>query len=1078
MRNGKTGTPGRVGQEPSAPTSSPGAVPAQIHSDWVRRFAKFSVLLLSGYALVAACVTLIGWFSGRPRLTDWIATGIPMFANTAVGAFAAGIALLAGLVRAPFARQTTVFCAAIVGAIGAATLIEHLFRVDLRIDTLLVQPQWENRAAVSPGRMGPPAALSYTLLGAALLLYAGGSKARRFVPTLGLLVLAISLIPIVGYLFKADPLFSIAPVTGIALQTATIILALSLALLALVHELEPTATVFRDDSAGWLTRRALPCIFLVPLCFGWIFVYGRDERWFDRGIGLALMSIALISAFCCLLRWCLAPLQRAEVELHTRNEHLQTIIDNTPECVKLVASDGTLLAMNRAGLGALQAESSQQVLGSNVFEIVAPDHREAFRRMHERVCAGGREHLEFEILGLKGALRRMETHAASVLDPLTGQRAHLAVTRDVTERRHAEGELRKSQERLLIHSKVLESMAEGVVLTGEDGTIVYTNPASDQMFGYSSGEQIGKPATIHNDLPPEENRRMVESIIDHLRQNGTWEGEFRNVRKDGSRFITHAKISTLALGDGKFWVCVQQDITERKRAEANLADARQRLKTALAAGNVATWVWDIKEDRMYPDENLALFFGLPFDSADGASVARYVLFVHEGDRSRVEQKIACALQSADGKYEAEYRIVVPGRPIRWVIARGRVERDMYGVASKMHGIVLDVTARKEAEEALRESAARLNFALEAARLGDWDLDLTNDTSRRSLRHDQCFGYNEPVADWGFEKFIQHVHPEDRDHVADSFKEALKQLKDLQFECRVVWPDGSIHWIAGRGGIYRAVDCTPVRMLGVVMDITERKRAELALAHAQTELERVNVELERTVEARTAELRETIGELEAFSYSISHDLRSPLRAMQGYSDELLQKHSDLDAESVHYLHRINKSAGRMDLLIQDVLAYSRVAKGNITLRPLRVDALVKDIIEQTPELQAPGARIEVQEIPAVMGHEAYLTQCVSNLLANAVKFVPPGRTPHVVVRCEQRGEIVRLWFEDNGIGISREHHMNIFQIFGRVYPDKKYPGTGIGLAIVRKAVERMGGAVGVESELGQGSRFWIQLQKAS
>ena len=160
--------------------------------------------------------------------------------------------------------------------------------------------------------------------------------------------------------------------------------------------------------------------------------------------------------------------------------------------------------------------------------------------------------------------------------------------------------------------------------------------------------------------------------------------------------------------------------------------------------------------------------------------------------------------------------------------------DAHGQIVGASKVARDITDRRRAQEALRESQAALEFTLEAARIGDWDLDLIHDTSRRSLRHDQCLGYNEPIPekDWGFEVFIQHVHPEDRARVERDFREAVSELKDWQFECRVIWPDESIHWIAVHGSIYRAVDGKPVRMLGIIANITERKQAEQALLESR------------------------------------------------------------------------------------------------------------------------------------------------------------------------------------------------------------------------------------------------------
>ncbi len=251
-----------------------------------------------------------------------------------------------------------------------------------------------------------------------------------------------------------------------------------------------------------------------------------------------------------------------------------------------------------------------------------------------------------------------------------------------------------------------------------------------------------------------------------------------------------------------------------------------------------------------------------------------------------------------------------------------------------------------------------------------------------------------------------------------------------------------------------------------------------LRQAKAELEHANEDLDRRVRERTVKLRETITELEAFSYSISHDLRAPLRAMQGYSEALLSEKADhLDAEGKHYLERIHRAAGRLDLLIQDVLAYSRLSQGDVQLTRIPLEMFFKELLYGYPEVTE-KLKIDLHSpMPSVIGHEAYLSQCVSNLLQNAAKFSRAGVPPKVLIRTEQAGGWVRIWFEDNGIGIAPEHHTQIFQIFGRVYGDKQFEGTGIGLAIVRKAAERMGGKVGVLSELGKGSRFWLSLKKA-
>jgi signal transduction histidine kinase len=233
-----------------------------------------------------------------------------------------------------------------------------------------------------------------------------------------------------------------------------------------------------------------------------------------------------------------------------------------------------------------------------------------------------------------------------------------------------------------------------------------------------------------------------------------------------------------------------------------------------------------------------------------------------------------------------------------------------------------------------------------------------------------------------------------------------------------------------------------------------------------------------VAERTASLSEAIAQMEEFSYSVSHDLRAPVRAMQGYARAVLDDYGDrLEEEGRDYLKRIVRSGERMDRLVRDILTYSRLARSELTFRPVLLDTLVEDIANHYPDMQEPRARVMREgELGIVLAHEPSLAQAISNLLNNAVKFVATGVTPRVHLYSEDYGEWVRLWVEDNGIGIKPEHQARLFGLFQRVHPDKSYEGTGVGLAVVRRSVERMGGRVGMESN-GAGSKFWIELKRA-
>jgi light-regulated signal transduction histidine kinase (bacteriophytochrome) len=263
-------------------------------------------------------------------------------------------------------------------------------------------------------------------------------------------------------------------------------------------------------------------------------------------------------------------------------------------------------------------------------------------------------------------------------------------------------------------------------------------------------------------------------------------------------------------------------------------------------------------------------------------------------------------------------------------------------------------------------------------------------------------------------------------------------------------------------------------LSFTLDLTNQKAAE-------AEILQLNDTLEQRVQKRTNQLEEANQELQAFAYSVSHDLRAPLRGMQGFSQALLEDYGDkIDNQGQEYVRRIVAGASRMEDLIQDLLSYSRLSRAELRLQRLDLSNIVMEAMNQIEsELKQRQAQVNVEHpLPQVMAHHSTLVQMVANLLSNAIKFLPDGDTPKVRVWAEQQGDWVRLWVEDNGIGIEPEYHQRIFRVFERLHGIESYPGTGIGLAIVRKGAERLGAKVGVESQLGEGSRFWIELPKAN
>jgi PAS domain S-box-containing protein len=393
----------------------------------------------------------------------------------------------------------------------------------------------------------------------------------------------------------------------------------------------------------------------------------------------------------------------------------------------------------------------------------------------------------------------------------------------------------------------------------------------------------------------------------------------------------------------------------------------------------------------------------------------------------------------------------------------RAMRNGKGELVGLAKVARDITRKKRLEEDLRASEEHLQLILESAT--DYaisTLSLDGVIRTWNTGAERIFGYTaeEMIGRTGRILFV----PEDQQHRQD-LQEIDIALKNGRAE-NERWQqrkDGSRLWASGLMLPMKDAEGRPVACLKILRDWTQQRLAEQ--------------NLEKMVAERTAKLRELVGELEAFSYSIAHDMRAPLRAMQGFAHMLEE---ELDGERKprvnEYLRRISTSAHRLDLLIEDVLNYSKIVRAELHLEPVDANAIVREIIESYPNLQEADIQVE-GTLPPVMGGRAALTQVIANLLGNSVKFVKPGAKAKIRIRAEDRDGFVRLWFKDNGIGIPREAHERVFQMLQRINSRDEYEGTGIGLAIVRKAVERMSGRVGVESEVGVGSKFWIDLQRA-
>jgi PAS domain S-box-containing protein len=537
-------------------------------------------------------------------------------------------------------------------------------------------------------------------------------------------------------------------------------------------------------------------------------------------------------------------------------------------------------------------------------------------------------------------------------------------------------------------------------------------------------------------------------------------------------------------------------IIKDRETEA-LRASEERLRLAVSGGNVGTWEWEVGTNRLVWSAELKRMFGWR-TAADDLTMQMFMEAVHPEDRGLVEATLQRAITEA-ANHTVEFRIVRPDGSLRWIAASGgRGEYDAAGRAVRMWGVGLDITERKRADEEIKRREAQLGEAQRIAHLGSYEWDVSTNTVHRSEELLRIFGVPPDQFDPTFEGYLERVHPEDRSTTGTIIQEAFRDRSPFEFEERIVRPDGAIRLLHSQGKWILDNHQQPVSLVGICHDITERRQAEdqlrrneeqaLALleervATRTAELYDKNLELEDQISQRkrVAELlRSRNEELKAFAYTVSHDLKAPLRGIAGYAQELDRRHrTGLDERAVWCITQILTASRSLDRLIEDLLHYSRLDAE--TPSPTEVDltemleAILADrkaaIVERHAEV------VDNLSVRRVRTWERGLLQTMTNLIDNALKYSRHAKPPRIHVSSEQVPDAVRITVSDNGIGFDMKYHDRIFGLFNRLVRQEDFEGTGAGLAIVKKVIEKMGGTIRAESIPGSGTTFFVELPNA-
>ncbi|WP_254508733.1 hybrid sensor histidine kinase/response regulator [Anatilimnocola floriformis] len=627
-----------------------------------------------------------------------------------------------------------------------------------------------------------------------------------------------------------------------------------------------------------------------------------------------------------------------------------------------------------------------------------------------------------------------------------------------------ERDLDEQRERL---RTTLASIGDAVISTDVDGNVVYLNSVAERLTGWSNQDAFGRPLEYVFKIVNETTREKVENPAVRALRDGVIVGLANHtilVAKHGSETPIDDSAAPIQRADGKIVGCVLvfRDVTERRKSEAALHAAKLRRDMMLVAGEIGTWEFDIVENLVRADHNLAGMFGVTTAEALGGPLAAYTKAIHPDDLPRVLEMIGRALDSQD-KFEAEYRILKSNGNIISVIARGAIERDADGKALRMPGVIVDITKQRMAEERLRASELQRQLALESGELGTWNIDPAN----RALKSDERFRviYSGRSNDLTYEQAFACIHDDDREKVREAVAAAIDIDNPAPYssEYRVVHVDGSVRWVGAKGranfGI-RDGHKTLLSFDGVVVDITSERQ----MADELREL--------------AANLSEVDRRKNEFLAMLAHELRNPLAPMRNALQ--LVKVSDGHQLQVA-TDMMDRQINQMVRLVDDLLDVSRISMGKIELRRDRV--LLAPIIQQAIESCRPlidsakhQLSVHLPTQPIYLNADAVrLTQVFTNILSNACKYTNAGGEIAVFVTLGEAEVAVAV--KDSGVGISADMLERVFQMFTQVDEslEKSQGGLGIGLSLVKTLVEMHAGSVIGKSEgPGKGSEFIVRL----
>ena len=785
-----------------------------------------------------------------------------------------------------------------------------------------------------------------------------------------------------------------------------------------------------------------------------------------------IFRLGIFAGLSFLISWLSESRQRTEEALRTSRDQLQVILDSVADGITAQDNTGKAIFANEAAAQIMGYPTARQMVGSSVYQErdtvefldteddnplprdKLPDHavRTQGIRVEQNVC------IRYPKTGEK---RWLTVKSTPIFDE--AKRVHLVINvlRDITEVQKYENNLREQHERFQV---TLVSITDAVITTDTEGIIDFMNPVAENYTGWSKEEAVGRRIKEVITLTDEETQDIVTDIFNHNSQHQLL------VARNGEKLPVKSSAAPLKNinGENKGAVIVFRDVKRQRDIERIRDESNQRLRDVL--DNLAAFVGLMKPDGTLIEANRRALdaanltaddvLGLPFEET-------YWWNYDEKVKEKLRETIRKAAGGETVRYDARIRVSDGGlMTIDFILAP---IFDSEGAVTHLVPSGIDITHRKQAEferatlthtiEMQRQHLKKIVANVPGVVWEAW-----GDPESTHQRIDFVSDYVEPMLGYTVEDWLDTpnfwltiVHPDDQQRAAAESHAIYESGGEGVVEFRWITRDGRVIPVEARSAVIVDEQGKPIGMRGVTMDISERKRAEKALVEYAHELARSNEELQQ------------------FAYVASHDLQEPLRMVTSYLQLVEQRYKDvLDEEAHEFIDFAVDGATRMKTLINDLLAYSRVGtRGKEFKLTHTQDILEQALFNLHTKIEDSDAVITYDSLPEIMVDKAQFVQLFQNLIGNAIKFSGDKR-PEIHIGVEQANDEWRFCIRDNGIGIDDAYRDRIFVLFQRLHTIDEYEGTGIGLAICKRVIERHKGQIWLESQPGHGTTFYFTV----